>query len=85
MCIRDCGKYADPNAVHHYEIAQSSGPTTSLDNSHLIEVNEDETGASSVTNYEYERREQDKKSLIKVLKPEYISEFIEEFKNLIGD
>ena len=79
------GKYADPNAVHHYEIAQSSGPTTSLDNSHLIEVNEDETGASSVTNYEYERREQDKKSLIKVLKPEYISEFIEEFKNLIGD
>ena len=56
------------------------GSTTSLDNSHLIEVNEDETGASSVTNYEYERREQDKKSLIKVLKPEYISEFIEEFK-----
>ena len=78
-------KYINPQAIHHYEIAQSSGPTTSLDNSHLIEVNEDETGASSVTNYEYERREQDKKSLIKVLKPEYISEFIEEFKNLIGD
>ena len=77
------GKYADPNAVHHYEIAQSSGPTTSLDNSHLIEVNEDETGASSVTNYEYERREQDKKRNIKLLDPRYLPMFLEEFERLI--
>ena len=79
------GKYTNPNAAHHYEVSQTSGPTSSLDNSHLIEVNSTESGASTVTNYEYERREQDKKSLIKVLKPEYISEFVEEFKNLIGD
>ena len=79
------GKYTNPNAAHHFEVSQTSGPTSSLDNSHLIEVNSTEAGASTVTNYEYERREQDKKSLIKVLKPEYISEFVEEFKNLIWD
>ncbi len=63
------GKYTNPNAAHHFEVSQTSGPTSSLDNSHLIEVNSTEAGASTVTNYEYERREQDKKSLIKVLKP----------------
>ena len=31
-------KYTNPQAIHHYEIAQSSGPTSSLDNSHLIET-----------------------------------------------
>ena len=76
-------KYILGKAVHHWEITQSSGPTASLDNSHLIEVNSDAEGASFVTNYQYERRLQDNKSLIKVLKPRYLSQFVEEFADLI--
>ena len=76
-------KYTNPGAIHHYEISQSSGPSTSLDNSHLIEVNSDASGATSVSNYEYERRLQDNKSLIKVLKPRYLSQFVEEFAKLV--
>lgn len=76
-------KYTNPSAVHHYEITQSSGTTTSLDYSHLIEVNSDTEGASAVSNYEYERRRQDNLSLIKVVRPELISAFVEEFAKLV--
>ena len=77
------GKYTNPDGIHHYEITQSSGATSSIDNTHLIEVNSDTSGASSVSNREYERRLQDNKRLIKILKPEYLSEFVEEFKRII--
>ena len=79
-------KYANPGAVHHYEITQSSGPQTGNgpdDYSHKIEVNETESGAESVSNYEYERREQDKKRQIKLLDPRYLPMFLEEFERLI--
>ena len=76
-------KYTNPLAVHHYEVTQSSGPTTSLDNSHLIEVDSDTAGATTVSNYEYERRRQDNLSLIKVVRPELISAFVEEFAKLV--
>ena len=75
--------YTNPEGIHHYEITQSSGVTSSLDNSHLIEVNSDTSGASSVSNREFEQRIQDNKRLIKILRPEYLSEFIEEFKRTI--
>ena len=77
------GKYTNPDAIHHYEITQSSGVSSSLDNSHLIEVNSDTSGASSVSNREFEQRLQDNKRLIKILRPEHLSEFIEEFKRII--
>ncbi len=76
-------KYTNPDGIHHYEITQSSGVSSSLDNSHLIEVNSDASGASSVSNREYEERLQDNKRLIKILRPEYLSEFVEEFKRII--
>ena len=76
-------KYSNPDGIHHYEITQSSGKTESLDYSHLVEVNSDTSGASSVSNREYEQRLQDNKRLIKILKPEFLSEFIEEFKRII--
>ena len=76
-------KYTNPQAVHHYEIAQSSGPSSSLDYSHLVEVNSDTTGATAVSNYEFERRKQDNLSLIKVLKPNFLSPFVEEFAKLM--
>ena len=76
-------KYTNPSAVHHYEVTQSSGPTTSLDYSHLIEVDSDTDGATTVSTYEYERRRQDNLSLIKVVRPELISAFVEEFAKLV--
>ena len=80
-------KYANPAGVHHYEITQSSGNTTGSspdDYSHKIEVNETEAGAESVSNYEYERREQDKLRSIKLLDPAFLGLFIEEFERLIN-
>ena len=76
-------KYADPNAIHSYEVAQSSGATTSIDDSHLVEVNSDAVGASSLTNLEYERRLEDNKSLVKILDRQYLSKFVEEFSKLV--
>ena len=79
-------KYTNPGGVHHYEITQSSGSTTGNgpdDYSHKIEVNSTETGAEAVTNYEYERRQQDKKRQVKLLDPRYLPMFLEEFERLI--
>ena len=45
-------KYADPNALHHYEIPQTSGDTTIK-----IDIGTDNTdylSASEVTNFEFE-------------------------------
>ena len=72
-------KYAVPGATRHFEISQSSGKTSSIDYSHLIEVNSNEPGATAVSFYEYERRKQDNMSLIRILKPDFVSAFVEEF------
>ena len=77
-------KYTNPDGIHHYELAQSSGPTTSSDYSHLIEVNSDETGASSVSNREYEQRLNDKKRQIKLMNPGFLGMFVEEFTSLLN-
>jgi hypothetical protein len=72
--------------VHHYQITQSSGKTTSegpSDYDYLIEVNSTTPGAIAITNREYEERLQDKKRQIKILNPSYIGLFIDEFKKLI--
>jgi hypothetical protein len=73
------------DATHHYEISQTSGPTTSRDRSHLVEVNSDASGATTITNREYEQREQDHIRQIRLLNPRYLSAFIQEFDNLIED
>ena len=77
-------KYSDVNGIHHYEVAQSSGASSSFDNSHMIQVNSTVSGATSVTNYDYEQRLQDKKSRIKLIRPEFLELISEEFKTLIG-
>ena len=77
-------KYTNPDSIHHYELAQSSGPTTSSDYSHLIEVNSDEVGASSVSNREYEQRLNDKKRQIKLMNPGFLGMFVEEFTSLLN-
>ena len=76
------------DAIHHYEITKSSGITTPQgpnDYSHKVEVNSDEDNASSVSNREYEEREQDNKRSIRLLDKRYLNEFIEEFNNLISE
>ena len=69
--------------VHHYEIPQSSGPTTSRDNSHMVECNADEDNVSIISNREYEERKQDEYRQIKLLDPRFLDTFVEEFENLI--
>jgi hypothetical protein len=79
-------KYTNPDAVHHYEITQSSGPQTGNgpdDYTHKIEVNSTQSGAQSVSNREYEQRLQDEKRQIRLLDPNYLLTFIDEFEKLV--
>ena len=76
-------KYTNPLGTHHYEVTQSSGKTSSSDYSHLIEVSSSTSGATVVTNYEYERRLQDEKREIKLLDKKYLAAFVREFDKLV--
>ena len=79
-------KYDNPDATHHFELVQSSGRQSGdgpADYSHLIECNETDEGAQSVSNIEYERRIQDEKRQIRILEPKYLAAFEEEFTKLI--
>jgi len=79
-------KYANPDAIHHYEITQSSGRQTGdgpSDYTHKVECNATEPGAESVSNIEYERRLQDEKRQIRILLPTYLPTFEDEFIKLI--
>ena len=83
-------KYGAGNedAIHHYEVTRDSGRTTGQgpnDYSHLVEVNSDTDNASSISNREYEERDQDKKRSIRLLDRKYLSDFIDEFNNLIAE
>ena len=80
-------KYSDVDGVHHYEITRTSGNTSSNgpgDYSHLVECNSDESGATTITNREYEQRNQDSIRQIKLLDKIYLNDFVEEFNNLIS-
>ena len=71
------------DAVHHYEITQTSGPTTSRDYSHMVEVNSDADNPTIISNRQYEQRKQDEYRQIRLLDPRYLEVFVEEFENLI--
>ena len=71
------------DAVHHYEITQTSGPTSSRDYSHMVECNSDETNPSIISNRDYEQRKQDEYRQIRLLDKRYLDTFIEEFDSLI--
>ena len=72
-------KYTDAqlSEVHHYEIAQSSGDTTIK-----IQVPQGTSGATTVTNYEYEVALNEEKRSINLLRNDYLGFFVEEFSNL---
>ena len=83
-------KYDNPDGVHHYEISQSSGDTSTkievINNSALYTGDTDfYSDASIITNREYEEREQDKKRQIRLLDPSFIDQFVEEFKLLMKE
>ena len=82
-------KYGDNvDAVHHYEITKDSGRTTSngpSDYSHLVEVNSDTANAISISNRQYEEREQDKKRQIQLLDKSLLGNFITEFDRLVAE
>ena len=73
-------KYTDPTAVHHYEIPQTSGNTR-------IKIKVMSTVASSVavSNLEYEADLNEQKMQIRVLKPEFLNQFVREFTDLVRD
>ena len=81
-------KYSNPDAIHHYEVTKDSGRTTSngpSDYSHLVEVNSDTDNAISISNRQYEEREQDKKRQIQLLDKSLVGDFIAEFDRLITE
>ena len=81
-------KYTTPSGVHHYEKTQSSGKQSGDgpgDYSHLIECKSSDSGATAVTNLEYEQRDQDKKRQVKILHPQYLGTFIKEFDELVDE
>ena len=76
-------KYSNVDATHHYEISQVSGDTTIK-----IDIGTDNTehsGASVVTNYEYEEDLQNKKRKIRLLDPSYLGAFVSEYEKLIAE
>ena len=73
------------DSIHHYELAQTSGATTSIDNSHMLEVNSDTSDATTITNRQYEEREQNKLRQIRILDRRYINKFVTEFERLIQE
>jgi len=81
-------KYSNPDAIHHYEVTKDSGRTTSQgpsDYSHLVEVNSDTDNAISISNRQYEEREQDKKRQIQLLDKALLGDFITEFDRLVAE
>ena len=77
-------KYSNIDAVHHYEVSQTSGDT-----SIKIDIGTDTTGYSeadltTVTNREFEEERQDKLRQIRLLDRAYIEQFVEEFETLMG-
>ena len=83
-------KYDNPDGIHHYEISQDSGDTSTK-----IEVYANEalytgdtdfySSATAITNREYEESEQDKKRKIRLLDPRFVDQFTDEFKRLIKE
>ena len=76
-------KYDNVDAVHHYEIAQSSGDTSTKIN--IGTSNADYPTATAITNFEHEQEQQDTKRKIRLLDPSFLEDFVEEFKLLMKE
>ena len=74
-------KYTNVDAVHHYEISQSSGDTNIKIN--IGTSNTDHPTATAITNREYEQERQDSLRKIRLLDPDFIDDFVTEFEILL--
>ena len=76
-------KYTNPQAIHHYEISQTSGDTTTT-----IDVGMNTTdypSATAISNYTYEERLQEQKRQIRLISPDFISQFVSEFEKKLSE
>ena len=83
-------KYDNIDGVHHYELAQSSGNTDTkievYNNSALYTGDDDSySNATVITNREYEEAQQETKRQIRLLDPQYVESFIEEYETLMKE
>jgi len=81
-------RYDNVDGVHHYEINQVSGDTSvkiNIGTSNLDENGDTISNATLMTNREYEEEKQDILRKIRLLDPEYLEQFVEEFQRLISD
>ena len=76
-------KYSNPQAIHHYEISQTSGDTeTTID----VGMNTtDYPSATAISNYTYEDRLQEQRRQIRLIQPQYISTFVKEFEKKMNE
>ena len=78
------------DGTHHYELAQSSGNTDTkievYNNSALYTGDDDSySNATVITNREYEEQQQEIKRKIRLLDPQYVQQFIEEYETLMKE
>ena len=76
-------KYDNPQAIHHYEIEQTSGNDT-----RKIDVGMNTTeypSATAISNYQYEDKLQEKKRQIRLITPEYMDSFVQEFEKKMNE
>jgi len=81
-------RYDNVDGVHHYEINQVSGDTSvkiNIGTSNIDENGDTISNATLITNREYEEEKQDILRKIRLLDPEYLEQFVEEFQRLISD
>jgi len=81
-------RYDNIDATHHYEIYQSSGDTTVKINIGSTNIDTDGntiSDAVQVINREYEEAKQDEIRKIRLLEPQYLDQFVEEFDRLVSD
>lgn len=70
-------KYENPQAIHHYEITQTSGDTSvTID----VGMNTTDYSGTPISNYTYEERLQEKKRQIRLIGTRYIDTFVKEFE-----
>ena len=80
-------KYDNPQGIHHYEITQTSGDTTvTVDvGTEKDLVLEDYPTATEISNYQYEDRLQEQKRQIRLISPDFISQFVSEFEKKLSE
>ena len=71
-------KYDNPQAIHHYEISQTSGDSTVTINVGMNTT--DYPSATAISNYQYEDKLQEKKRQIRLIGTRYIDDFVKEFE-----